>query len=529
MLTLEQCLRANRPLLFISCESDIEVLTYLNTNFKNNFQVFSTTFGRFNNLAGLLEKKFQLDAAGKRLSFIDALDMAYNRTFQEQDNFFETYVFLDMELDRQAIRKIKDIVSKHQLDFEYTVNLIFISQTIFVPPELERLSELIFFDLPDERLLREKSDQLAGPDQLDLKGENAPTEEMINNLKGLTLYEVEQAYTQSWKIYNGRVDLNFIREFKKGAISKTGLLSLLESGVSFDDIGGLSRLKEWIKNSYGGWTMEGKKYGLPLKKGVLLVGVPGTGKSLSAKSLGTEWGLPVIKFEMSKLFSSRVGESEQNMHRVLRIFENVSPVIVFIDELEKSMAGIESSTFSDAGTTARTMATFLSWMQDNTKPVFIVATANAISYVPPELVSRFDKVFFVNLPQFNERKEIIKIHLKKFNRDPDKFNTDILSEKSKDLSGREIEQCIGEALYNAFHEKKEVTEDHIISVFNSKPGIKLTMKERIGNLLKWVGWDPQRKNGIRADFASVPDDIDNVQAEIDQLISEIEDGKQSCQ
>lgn len=525
MLSLEQCVRANRPLLFVACESDLEVLTYLNANFKNNFQVFTPTFARFNKLSTLLEKKFQ-DQGGKRLSLIDALDSAYMREFQEQNNVFDTYVFIDEVLDAQAIRKVKDIVTKHQMNFEYTVNLIFISQTVTVPPELERLSEVIYFDLPDEDALREKSNELASPDQLDLSGPNAPTEEMIANLRGLTLYEVEQAYTQSWKNFGGKVELDFIREFKKASIAKTDLLSLEESNVTFDKIGGLSILKEWVMKCYGGWTVEGKKFGLPRLKGLLLVGLPGTGKSLMAKAVGKTWGLPVISFNPSRVFSSRVGESEQNIRRVLKIVGKIAPCVLFIDEIEKGFAGSQSSTFSDAGVTSRVISEFLVWMQDCTDPVFTVATSNNIQYLPPEMISRFDETFFVNLPQDFERTEIFKIHLKVLDRDSLFTEEDLkqLALASKDLSGREIEQVLREAMYDAFHAKRELNAEIVLNVLKKKTNLLLTMAEQLQYLMKWVGYDEEKNDGIRARFASPVNSLDmnRVQAEIDAMMKDLD-------
>ena len=526
MLSLEQCIRVNSPLLFVACESDLEVLTYLNTNFKNNFQVFTPTFARFNKLSTLLEKKFQ-DQGGKRISFIEALDSVYVREFQEQNNVFETYLFIDEVLDAQAIRKIKDIVTKHQMTLDYTVNLIFISQTVVVPPELERLSEVIYFDLPDENALREKSNELASPDQLDLSGPNAPTDEMIANLRGLTLMEVEQAYVQSWKNFGGKVDLNFIREFKKSALAKTDLLSLEETNVTFNKIGGLSILKKWIMKCYGGWTMEGKKFGLPLLKGLLLVGLPGCGKSLICKAIGNSWGLPVVRFDPSRIFSSRVGDSESNMRRALKIIEKISPVVMFIDEIEKGLAGMQSSTFSDSGVTARVIGFFLTWMQENTSPVFVVATANNIQYLPPELISRFDETFFVNLPQKFEREEIFKIHLKNLGRDPEKIDINLIAENSKDLSGREIEQVLKEAMYDAYSEKKDLNTSFILNILSKKTNLLTSMAEQMRYILQWVGFDEDREDGIRARFASKPDAIDfcRVNKEIDEICREIEGKK----
>jgi SpoVK/Ycf46/Vps4 family AAA+-type ATPase len=399
-----------------------------------------------------------------------------------------------------------------------------------VPIDLERISEVVFFDLPAPEELKELSDTLSK--KLDLKDTFRPSPEVVNNLSGLTKFEVEQAYLQSYALFkksegNARIDLNFIRSFKKSAIAKTDLLSLLETDVTFNDIGGMDRLKRWITRSAGGWTIEGKKYGLPIMKGVLLVGPPGTGKSLIAKSIGNEWGLPVVKFDFSKIFSSRVGDSEANLRRVLKLIEGISPVIVFIDELEKSMAGVQSSTFSDSGVTARLIGVYLSWFQDCEKPIFTVGTSNNISYVPPEMISRFEEVFFVNMPQQAERGDIVGIHLKKVGRDPDKFDLPLIAERSKDFTGREIEQIIKESLYNSFHDGKEIDTEQILSVIDKKTSVIITMQEQMRALYKWVGWDDKRMDGIRARYASVPNDLDvsKIRSEIDAIINDLEQGK----
>jgi SpoVK/Ycf46/Vps4 family AAA+-type ATPase len=282
-----------------------------------------------------------------------------------------------------------------------------------------------------------------------------------------------------------------------------------------------------VKKSGGGWTVDGKKYGLPLLKGILMVGLPGAGKSLSAKALGREWNLPVIDFDPSRVFSSRVGDSETNMRRALQIIDNMAPAILMIDEIEKGLAGLQSSSFSDSGVTARVIRSFLVWMQENTKPVFTVATANSIVALPPEMISRFDEVFFVNLPQLLERKDILRIHIKKLGRDPEKFNLDILAGKSQDLSGREIEQALREAMYDSFHNNVDLSQVSIEDALARKTSLITTMAEQLKAIIKWVGWDEVKGDGQRARYASTPEagNIQRIRSEIDSLIKDVELGK----
>jgi AAA+ superfamily predicted ATPase len=528
MMTLEQCLGAHRPIIFTVAESDVEVLKHLNENHKDaSFIVYSTTLAALVPLGDLLDGAFAV-SEGRATSTLDILNTILNRRFDPSNSRFEKYIFLDAQnyiTDPQNIRKIKDIVSRYQLDVTFTVNLIFVTSSVIVPQQLERLSEVVFFDLPNETKLKEASDIVVK--RLELSKETGPSDEVLNNLKGLTQFEVEQAYLQSFHIHK-KIDLEFIHDFKKNSIRKTDLLTLLETKTTFDDIGGLENLKRWIKKSAGGWTVEGKKFGLPILKGLLMVGVPGCGKSTIAKAIGSEWKIPVVQFDPSKIFSSRVGDSEANMRQVLQIAESLSPAIMFIDEIEKGLAGIQSSTFSDAGTTSRVIGKFLTWMQDNEKCVFIIATANAIQNLPAEMVGRFDTTFFVGLPQDFERAEIFKIHIKKLNRDPEKFDIKKLAECSQDLSGREIEQALKEAMYEAYYSQgKDLTTEIILGVLNKKPSLLLTMGEQLQYLLKWVGYDEVKNDGVRARFASTPNSMDmgRITKEIDDLLSEVEGKK----
>jgi len=526
MLTLEQCLGAHRPMTFVVAESDLEVLNYIYDNYKEDIWfVYSSSLASMVPLGDLIKKKFLVETRAANTT--DIFDSMIKEKFDKRNRIYKKYIFLDSQTvlnDSQDVRKIKDILSRYQMDEDYAVNMLFISQYVCVPMALQRLGEVVFFDLPDEDELRKLSDKLVK--KLELKKPQKPSPEVVNNLRGLTKFEVEQSYFQSYHIHK-KIDLNFIRDYKKNAIAKTDLLSLSETGVSFTDIGGMDNLKLWIQKSYGGWTVEGKKFGLPLLKGLLLVGLSGCGKSMVMKAIGNEWGLPVVDFDPSLIFSSRVGDSEQNMRRVLNIVENMSPCILSIDEIEKGLAGMQSSTFSDSGVTARVIRSFLIWMQDCLKPVFVIATANNIQYLPPELINRFDETFFVNIPQSFERKDIFEIHIKRLGRDPNKIDCGKLAQLSEDLSGREIEQVLKEGMYEAYHTKKELSTEIIVNILEKKTNLITTMAEQLKALLKWVGWDDVKKDGIRARFASPSEtfDIGRVRNQVNEILKDIE-GKQ---
>ncbi len=524
MLTLDHCIQANRPILFIVAESELEVLQYLNDNYKKNeWFVYSSTITNSIPLKDLLKNSFSYK--GKSSSTMQVLSSIHSKTFEVDNNRFDKHIFLDCQTyihDNQNIRKIKDIVTRYQMNDNYTMNLIFVSQDVNVPPALERLSEVVFFDLPDDNEIRKVCERVVK--KLELSKKYMPTAEIVNNMKGLTLFEIEQAILQSFQLYK-KVELKFIREFKKSAIAKTNMLSLMESDLGFKDIGGMENLKAWIKKSYGGWTVEGREFGLPLLKGLLLVGLPGTGKSLIMKTMGQEWGLPVVAFDPAMIFSSRVGDSESNMRRVLKTVEDMSPCILCIDEIEKGFAGMQSSSYSDSGVTARVIGSFLVWMQECEKPVFIVATANNIQSLPPELINRFDETFFVNLPEHRERQDIFSIHIEKLSRKVKDFNIPELATESKRLSGREIEQTLKEAMYNAFQsDEKKLTTEIILDVLKKKTNLLTTMAEQLNYLLEWVGWDEDKKDGIRARYANLTDTLDmgQVKNEIDDILKSVE-------
>ena len=381
-MNLDQCLGANRPLVFVTCESDIEVLRHILKNYPDNdTYVYSTTIASLQSLSNYMNPKGGGSASGRQqddaMSTIQVLDRiltshGHRMNPGKKSAGFTTYIFLDVDMwmhDAQNVRKIKDILHKYTIDEEFTVNLVMLSGKVCVPMALERLAEMVNFDLPSEKELKDLSDNLTK--KLELKDDKAPSEEVVNNLKGMTLFEEEQAYLQSHYLFKG-IKLDFIRDFKKNAIAKTDLLALLDTSATFDDIGGLDRLKQWVMKSAGGSTVEGKKFGLPLLKGILLVGLPGCGKSLSAKALGNQWGLPVVDFDPSRVFSSRVGDSETNMRRVVQIVENLSPCLMGDTRITLSNGQVASiKELYDAGYRGEVISLNASFEQEPSNVIMI--------------------------------------------------------------------------------------------------------------------------------------------------------------
>ena len=351
-------------------------------------------------------------------------------------------------------------------------SLVIISPVVEIPPECDKDITLIHFGLPTPgemadilddtiRLIQESGGQV----QLSRND----YEELIRSATGLTLREAERAFTLASMRKQGILDpdaIEIILGEKAQILLKSSALEIFPASENFGDIGGLVALKDWAAVRAKSFTIEAQDFGLPAPKGVLLVGVPGCGKSLAAKAIASEWKMPLLKLDTGALFSAQVGSSEDNLRNAIQVSEAVAPCILWIDEIEKSFSGIQSA--NDGGVAARVFGGLITWLQEKTEPVFVVATANTIgdlssngnqdqSYsrsggLPPELLrkGRFDELFFIDLPDHEERKRIFAIHLEKRGHDPTVFDLDKLAEASEDYSGAEIEQAILSALYEAF-------------------------------------------------------------------------------
>jgi SpoVK/Ycf46/Vps4 family AAA+-type ATPase len=266
----------------------------------------------------------------------------------------------------------------------------------------------------------------------------------------------------------------------------------------------MAELKDWLRKRRMAFSDDARKFGLPTPKGVLLIGVQGCGKSLCAKAVASLWRVPLLRLDLGRVFSSLVGSSEQNVRQAIQIAESVAPAILWMDEIEKALAGTQSSSFSDAGTTSRVFGTFITWLQEKTAPVFVIATANSISQLPPELLrkGRFDEIFFVDLPDRSEREDIFKIHIVKRGRDPEKFDMKKLADTSEGFSGAEIEEAVASALFDVFDTHQELTTESILQNLQATFPLSRTMKEEIENIREWAQ-DRARPAGAAAAAASV--------------------------
>jgi SpoVK/Ycf46/Vps4 family AAA+-type ATPase len=400
------------------------------------------------------------------------------------------YVFKDLHpfKDSAAVtRWLRDAIASFQGTQKAIVLMSPIQQ---VPIELEKEVVVLDFDLPDLASLdRVLSGQLERTRQNRLSAEGR--EKLLKASLGLTKDEAEKVYRKAYvkrgKITEAEVDI--VLSEKKQLIRRNGILEFIEEDETLDSVGGLDELKGWLVQRSGAFSERARGYGLPQPKGMLILGVPGCGKSLIAKTTSRLWGLPLLRLDMGRVYDgSMVGRSEANLRGALKTAESISPAILFIDELDKAFAGTSGSADSDGGTSSRIFGSFLTWMQEKTSPIFVMATANRVERLPGEFLrkGRFDEIFFVDLPTQSEREAVFKIHLSKRNRDLERFDLEQLSKVADGFSGAEIEQALIAAMYDAFAQDREFTQLDIIAAIKATLPLSRTMTEQVSALRDWA-------------------------------------------
>ena len=357
--------------------------------------------------------------------------------------------------------------------------------------ELEKEMPILDLPLPNIDTLKIILESVA-EDRFSLPVDRVnPTKRLIESAKGLTAMEAELAFAKA-AAQNGQLtenEIDIINAEKEQIIRKSGILEFFQPSESMASVGGLDQLKEWFNQRGGAFTEEAAEFGLQPPKGVMLLGIPGCGKSLTAKAAAALWRFPLIRFDLGKVFGGIVGESERNIREALRVAEAVSPCILWIDEIEKGLSGSQSSGQTDGGVTSRVFGTFLTWMQEKTAPVFVLATSNNIAQLPPEMLrkGRFDEIFFCDLPSEKIRRDIFKIHLSTHNEDIlDQFDFERLAKDSPLFSGAEIEQAVKDGMFTAFSQKRRLSESDIDSAIRSTYPLAKTMREGIRDMREWA-------------------------------------------
>ncbi len=525
---LSHLLRARFPYIYIETYEEERAVKFIKSivsdatkiKFPREVFIWTQSFGLKNN-----EKEIaDTTSPAKLIKFIEKY---------EKDSIFILYDFhvffgsRQRQADPAIVRSLRDLINVLKTG-SIRKNVIFISPQLTIPDSLQKDIVIYDFPLPKLEEIRERLDKMISTNKRinteTLQDEDK--EKLCKAALGLTMQEAENAFALAM-VNDGKLnkdDIKIILEEKMQVIRKTGVLEYVQSDLSIDDIGGLDNLKKWLLKRNNSWSEKAKKYCIPSPKGVLVTGIPGCGKSLTAKAMSTIWQLPLLRLDLGKIFSGIVGSSEENMRKAISTVEAVSPAILWVDEIEKGLNGVSSA--NDSGVSSRIFGTFLTWMQEKTAPVFVIATANNISQLPPELLrkGRFDEIFFVDLPTVEEREEIFKVHLKKRLKDedvcknvkPDDKNLIIkLAKMTEGFIGSEIEQVVISALCDAFFENRALEfSDFEKAIVNTVP-LSTTQREQIIAIREWAN--------IRAVSASSKEKIAKYTAQTNEADKKTQD------
>lgn len=371
-------------------------------------------------------------------------------------------------------------------------HVLLVDHAAELPPVIAARCERFETSLPDEseleQLIRATVREVSAEQPVAVQLSRRELDVMIRNLRGLTRRQTRQLVAECCRD-DQRFDADDIAHIlaAKRRLIGDGLLEYVEAPVDMADVGGLRKLKTWLEHRKGWQDESAAAFGLKPARGVLLLGVQGAGKSLAAKAVATAWKWPLLRLDAGSLYDRYIGESERRLRDALRQAERMAPVVLWVDEIEKGFASAASQS-SDGGLSKRMFGALLTWMQERDGPVFLVATANDIQALPPELLrkGRFDEVFFVDLPDLETRSAILAIHLRQRRRDPSTFDLPTLAEAADGFSGAELEQAVSSALHEAFAARKELTTQHLLQAIQTSPPLSVTMAERITALREWA-------------------------------------------
>ena len=394
--------------------------------------------------------------------------------------------------DPVVVRRLRDVGQKFSANRR---TVIITAPAITVPPELASLVEFLDLPLPDRQRLRQIIDEtlarLSKTHTFQGKLDGMGLDAMANNLRGLTEEGAERAISQTLVARYGLCaeTVTDVLESKKELLRRSEMLDFVEVSDTMANIGGLDNLKHWLAQRRGAWEDEARAFGLEPPRGMIILGVQGCGKSMCARAVAGEWKLPLVKFDTAAVYDKYVGETEKRIQKVFQVAEGLAPCVLWIDELEKVFAGSgPDSASADAGVSSRLLAAFLSWMQDRKAPVFVAATCNNVTALPPELIrkGRFDELFFVDLPNQAERKQIFAIQLAKRKRNPADFDLNRVATAADEYSGAEIESVVQTALYAAYSQKHPVTTQALLDALSGTVPLSTTRAEEIEALRTWA-------------------------------------------
>lgn len=499
MNEIDSLIRARYPILYLLTHEEARLENLLSSLAQKQ----SKEFHHWTATTGL--KLFSAEGEGK---YNDPLEVLMQIQKHETPGIFLLKDFHPFLEDPHVVRRLRDIA--HDLKGSYKTILI-ASPRLNLPIELEKEVTLVDIPLPDAQELGELLQSIVdvvskrSKSSVNLKPEEARA--LVRAAQGLTLTEAENAFAKS--VVNDSVldvrDVNVVLKEKEQIIRKSGILEFFPANAKISEVGGLQNLKYWLGLRSKAFSSKASDFGLPTPKGVLLLGAPGCGKSLTAKAVANSWRLPLLRLDFGKIFSGLVGSSEENMRRALKVAEGVSPCVLWIDEIEKGLAGGVSGS-SDGGTGARVFGTFLTWMQEKESTVFVVATANKIEALPPELLrrGRFDEIFFMDLPHAQSRADILTIHLAKRKRDPKTFDMKNLVQLTEGFSGAELEHVIVEGLFTAYHEQRELKNEDVQKAIKETIPLSTTYREELERTRQWAKTRARNADAIPAAVPATP-------------------------
>ena len=419
------------------------------------------------------------DCSGSLEKAINSLDSGF--LFVKDLNFYIN--------DPKVLRKLKDFYNSRI--GKPGKHIIIVSTSLNLPPEIENEITVIDIPLPDFNETKEIFNKIISDGQnSELASQITPDieDKCIHGLLGLGAAEMELALKRSM-VDRKTVDDDFIDDLleeKAQIVRKSGTLEFIRSRINIDQIGGLGNIKEWLETRSNAFSTKARDFGLDIPKGVLVMGISGCGKSLCAKAVATGWNLPLLRLDLNEVYSGSMGSPEDVFRRSIKTVEASAPCVLWIDEIE---AGItRSGEKSSDSPAARIFGYFLTWMQEKDAPVFIAATANQIDLLPPEILrkGRFDEIFFVTLPNQQERNQIFQIHLRNRGKDPTLFDLSSLAKNSEGLSGAEIEQAGISAMFDSFSKEKEIDNTSLVIATSSIVPLSTTMREEISKLERWA-------------------------------------------
>jgi AAA+ superfamily predicted ATPase len=485
---IQNMLRAYYPVLYLTTFEYFRTKQKLRGTVKNLNKDYE--FFEWNSVDGLNKWDYSTSSLIKIVDKEDPeelLRFVNNHSEQNKASVFIVEDFHEFINERNVKIQLRQLAEKLRF---FRIHIIIISSILDLPIELEKYLTVVNIPLPGRNdleavLLRvSKSANVQIDDDLKKK--------LVDSALGMTVMEADLAYCLA--AVKDNFDINSPRTValeKEQIIKKSGLLDYYQVNESLKNVGGMNNLKKWLENRKQAYDFKAQAWGLEEPKGLLLLGIPGCGKSLTAKCISSLWNIPLLRLDIGKVYQGLVGSSEENIRKAIATAEAVAPCVLWIDEIEKGLSGVKSSGASDGGTTSRIFSTILTWMQEKTQPVFVVATANDISLLPPELMrkGRFDEIFFVDLPNNEDRKSIFSIHLQKNNQKPEEFGLDKLASKTIGFNGAEIEECVKEAMFAAYTENQNEPKLQIIHLLNAISDtipLSMTMKEQIDFLRKWA-------------------------------------------